>query len=431
MQPHRIVVLAPGHFHAALIQKEALPGIDPRVHVYAPLNADLLAHLGRIAGFNDRPVNPTAWALEVHAGDDWRQRFLRDRPGNVVVLAGRNRAKLDLMELAVDAGMHVLADKPWIIEPENLPRLAALLQRAAAANLLVYDVMTERYEITSILQRDIVNDPVVFGAIEPSDAANPAVAMESVHYLKKQVAGAPLRRPAWFFDIAEQGEALADVGTHLVDQVLWMLFTEAPIDSPGDIRIAQASRWPTVLDAEQFAAITGLAAFPPALSPSLNGGRLECFCNNRVVYKLRDVFVRHDVLWDYEAPPGGDTHNAVFRGSRSSAIIRQAGGKLPELFVAPKAGERNAVSEALFQRAAKWQSHYPGVDIANEGDEFRVLIPDKFRTTHEAHFAEVAAQFLKRLAAPISLPSWETSNLLAKYFVTTQGVASARRSGAG
>ena len=49
-----------------------------------------LAHLGRIAAFNGRRENPTAWQLEVHTGPDPLERLLRERPGNVVVISGRN-----------------------------------------------------------------------------------------------------------------------------------------------------------------------------------------------------------------------------------------------------------------------------------------------------------------------------------------------------
>jgi len=93
MQPVRLVTLAPGHFHAALIQKEMQPSIDRQVHVYGPLDTDLSAHLNRIIGFNGRPDNPTSWQVEVHAGDDWSERFLRERPGNVAILSGRNRPR--------------------------------------------------------------------------------------------------------------------------------------------------------------------------------------------------------------------------------------------------------------------------------------------------------------------------------------------------
>jgi predicted dehydrogenase len=431
MPPFRLVTLAPGHFHAALIQKQMLAGIDPRAHVYAPLDPDLIAHLTRIATFNSRSDTPTSWSLEAHAGDDWHERFLRERPGNVAVLSGRNRQKIELMRMAVEAGMHVLADKPWIIEPEDLSRLAAILERAARSNLLVFDVMTERYEIALMLQREIVDDPELFGVIETGDADAPAVFMESTHYLKKQVAGAPLRRPGWFFDIAQQGEALADVGTHLVDQVLWALFVDAPIDFAKDVEILDARRWPTVLGLEQFIAITGLAEFPLEIQGWVNDGRLDYYCNNQVVFKLRGICVRLDVLWDFEASPGGgDTHNSVFRGSRCSAIVRQAGGKAPELFVVPNSRDKQAVRDALSLRVEAWHDRYPGVRLVTVGDEFHVLIPDAYRTSHETHFAEVTAQFLKFAEAPRTVPSWELPHLLAKYYITTQGVALARRDGA-
>jgi len=48
-EPVRLMTLDPGHFHAALIQKEMYPGVDPTVHVFAPVGADLLLHLGRVS----------------------------------------------------------------------------------------------------------------------------------------------------------------------------------------------------------------------------------------------------------------------------------------------------------------------------------------------------------------------------------------------
>jgi hypothetical protein len=61
------------------------------------------------------------------------------------------------------------------------------------------------------------------------------------------------------------------------------------------------------------------------------------------------------------------------------------------------------------------------------GDKFRLEIPDRLRISHEAHFAEVVRQFLAYLNEPLRLPSWEKSNMLAKYHVTTNGVELARQ----
>src|SRR6185369_9380907 len=109
--------------HAALIQKKMLPGLSPDAHVYAPLGRDLIDYLAHIERFNNRVVAPTSWRLAVHAGDDFLDRFAQEPPGAIVVFAGRNRGKIERIRRAVQAGMHVLADKPAIIDREDLPVL--------------------------------------------------------------------------------------------------------------------------------------------------------------------------------------------------------------------------------------------------------------------------------------------------------------------
>ena len=52
--------------------------------------------------------------MDVRAGDDFLARMLRERPGNAVIISGRNRPKIDRIPRSVGAGLHVLADKPWI-----------------------------------------------------------------------------------------------------------------------------------------------------------------------------------------------------------------------------------------------------------------------------------------------------------------------------
>ena len=75
---------------------------------------------------------------------------------------------------------------------------------------------------------------------------------------------------------------------------------------------------------------------------------------------------------------------------------------------------------------AKIVQAWPGVAVADQGPRFHVAIPDRYRIGHEAHFAEVTQQFLKYVAKRQSIPAWEKPNMLAKYGVTTGGVALAR-----
>jgi predicted dehydrogenase len=423
----KLITYDPGHFHAALVQKEMAAGVSPEVHVYAPLGPDLLAHLGRIAAFNARRERPTAWRLEVHAGPDALARLVHERPGNVVVISGRNRGKIDAIRAAVEAGLHVLADKPWVIDAADLPRLAATLELADEQGRIVYDVMTERYEITSILQRELVRDAETFGDVEPGSPEEPGVVMDSAHYLLKTVAGAPNRRPVWFFDVEQLGEGLADVGTHLVDLVAWTLSPSQAPEHRADVRVLSARRWPTVLSRADFQRVTGEADFPPDLPTA--AGRLDYFCNTQVTYALRGVHVALTVRWDYEPGPGeGDTHFAAYRGTRSTVEVRQGQGPSQRsgLSVLPRSGWRAEVRAALRRKVEQLQGRFPGVGVEEAGEELRLVIPDGYHDGHEAHFGAVLRQFLRYLDRTEALPAWEQANMLAKYHVTTHGVRLAR-----
>lgn len=407
MDEYRLITLDPGHFHAALIQKEAYPDVSNRVAVYAPLSTDLTEHMNRVARFNLRAERPTAWELDVHASPDFLARFAAERPGNIVVLSGRNRLKIQYIRAALEAGLHVLADKPWIIQIEDLPALEEALALADRKGLIAYDIMTERYEITSILQRELVNTPSVFGQIDSGSEADPAVYMHSVHHLLKLVAGVPNLRPTWFFDVKEQGEALADVGTHLVDLTQWTLFPDATLDYRKDARVLRASRWPTPMTAEQFKQVTGQP-----------GPGLDYYCNTQVSYALRGVHVKFDVLWNWEAPAGGgDTHLAIYRGTKSRVEVRQGAAEkyVPELYVVGN------VRQELLKAVTELAERYPGIGMEDREDEFRISIPQSYRVGHEAHFAQVAKQFFGYLRDPRAFPGWENPNMLAKYYVSTKG----------
>lgn len=427
----KLITLDPGHFHAALFQREMLPGISDEVFVYAPLGADLTAHLNRVAQFNLRGEHPTYWRLRVYAGADFQERMLGEGAGHLVVMSGRNRGKINRILACARSGLHVLADKPWIIEPEDFAALETALRTAAEKRVILFDAMTQRFEISVILQRALVNDAEVFGRPLTGSLAEPAVNIESLHHLFKEVNGVPNLRPAWFFDIAEQGEGLTDVGTHLVDQVSWILAPDQAIAYEKDIEVLRGTRWPTALSLAEFQRVTGEREFPVSLRAAARDNRLDYFCNNSVDYQLRGVYVRLQATWDFAAPPGKkDTELAIFRGSRARVEIRQGAEEnyRPEVYVVPKSAEvRVAVLRALRERLSALETDWPGLAIEEQAERFRILIPEKLRVSHEAHFALVAQRFLEYVRNPEMLPAWESANLLAKYYITTQGVALARK----
>ena len=427
MEDHRLlklITLEPAHFHAALVQKQMLPGISPRVSIFAPLGPDLLAHLKLIEGFNSRADNPTYWELDIYCSPHSLEEMIAAKPGNVVVLAGRNRIKIGKIKASLEAGLNVLSDKPWIIRAEDFNELEHVLALADEKGLVAYDMMTERHEITTILQRELVNDPAVFGAIIPADQQRPGVFMESTHHILKTVAGTPNLRPPFFFDILDEGEGLTDVGTHLVDLVQWTLFPDLAVDYQRDIQVQSGKRWATPISAAQFQQVTGVAAFPAELASYVHGDVFDYYCNNQVDYKIRGAQVQLNVLWKWESAAGVDYHHAIYRGTKASVEIRQSEKEnyRPELFVSAATGQSSTVAEAVRSRIERLQGTYPDVAVQTAGEELHIIIPDRFRVGHEAHFAQVVADFMKYFNSPKSLPAWERPNMLAKYYVTTTGV---------
>jgi Putative oxidoreductase C terminal domain len=424
MPDARLVVVDPGHFHATLVQQEMYPGVSPRVRVHAPLGPDLIDYIGRIARYNAHPRAPTDWRLDVHAGPDFLDRLRDEAPGGLAVFSGRNRGKIEGITSALEAGLHVLADKPAIIERADLDRLDAALAVAEARQLVLADMMTGRHNALARLLQALRDDPEVFGEPVAGTAEEPGVAVSSVHHLCKTVAGHSNPRPPWYFDVTQQGEGLADTAVHLVDRVHETLFPDATLDHRRDIDIVAASRWPTRVSLAQFRHLTGADIWPDDLEPWLRNDALDFFCNGRADYQVRGIHVRLEVRWDWQAEQGDDTHQALYRGTSCRLELRQGPSEnfRPELYVVPEAD----MAAPLQHRIAALQSAYPGIAAEALGHEWRIRVPQGLRVGHDAAFAAFTRRFLADVADPAARPARERPNLIAKYYVTTESVARSR-----
>jgi predicted dehydrogenase len=281
------------------------------VRVYAPEGPDVQQHLNRITSYNTRADDPTSWNEIVYKGDDFFEKMLSEKAGNVVVLSGNNRKKAEYISRSIDAGLNVLADKPMIISPDDFSKLREAFAVAKEKGVLLYDIMTERFEITTILQKLLSQQEGIFGTLEAGTMEEPAVSKVSVHHFSKIVSGAPLQRPAWFFDVDQQGEGIVDVTTHLVDLVQWECFPEQ-ILNPSDVNIASAKRWPTVITKEEFKGVTGVEDFPEFLHKDIKDGKLYVYSNGEMTYQIKGIWAKVSVTWNYMPPPGGgDTHYSV------------------------------------------------------------------------------------------------------------------------
>lgn len=421
--PVRFITLDPGHFHAALIQKDMYEQVSPVVHVYAPEGAGLAAYLKLVTQYNNRPSAPTHWDEKVYSGAGYLDRMLEEKPGNVVVIAGNNRRKTEYISEAVKAGLNVLADKPMAIDARGFELLQSAFETARKNKVLLYDIMTERYEITNILQRALAQDPTVFGHLEKGSVGNPAVVKESVHHFYKNVSGSPLVRPAWYYDVTQEGEGIVDVTTHLVDLVQWCCFPDVALDYRKDIRMLTARRWPTHITLQQFQRSTGEATFPPFLLKDIKDSILDVYANGEMNYTIQGVHAKVAVTWNYQAPEGtGDTHYSIIRGSLANLVIRQGKEQQykPVLYVEPIVNVTSKYETALQLATDRLQQICPGLSLKKTTAGWQMVIPPNLG--HEEHFAQVTKKFLQYLLQG-NMPVWEIPNMLAKYYTTTQAIA--------
>ncbi len=425
----KLVTLDPGHFHAALVQKNMYKQVNPVVAVYAPAGDDLEEHLKKIEAYNTRPDNPTSWKEEVYRGDDFFAKMIAEKKGNVMVTAGNNRKKTEYIKGTIDAGINVLADKPMAIDAKNFEILKQAFESAKLNNVLLYDIMTERFEITTLLQREFSMLPEVFGTLEKGTPENPAVTKESVHHFFKYVSGVPLKRPAWFFDVEQQGEGIVDVTTHLVDLVQWECFPEVILDYTKDVNIVSAKHWTTDMSKEQFTQATALPEYPDSLKKDIRNDSLCVYSNGEINYTLKGVHAKIGVIWNFMPPEGtGDTHYSIMRGTNANLIIRQGAeqGYKPALYIEPVTNaDASTFEKTLTDNFAKIQAKFPGVELKKLDTGWEVLVPQKYHNGHEAHFGQVTERYLQYLVDG-KLPDWEVPNMIAKYYTTTKALEVAK-----
>jgi predicted dehydrogenase len=429
---HTLIFPNPGHFHAALTLRDADPRLSDEIYVYAEGGAELDAFLALVEAFNTRREQPTRWRPRVYTGEDWFARLVAERKGDLAVLAGKNDRKMRDIRALRQAGFHVLADKPWVIDEAGLAPLREAMGPVSAGPPLVMDIMTERHELTLVLLRTLLHAPAIFGGFRTRGLgaeaeAQPALEVQTTHQLYKTVNGEVLVRYPWYFDVRVQGDGVVDIPTHLVDQVQWLVGGHT-YDYERDVELVWARRWNTDLDPEAYRRITRIEPFPSALAPYVRDGVLGYPCNGAIGYRLRGVPVRVQSVWGLTTAPTADDYRLVCRGERADIVLEHGAhaNSGRRLRVTPRGAHADAVAAALRAQVRDWQAAYPGIQLLRRDDGWDVQVPTPLLIGHEEHFARVLHEFLgyvERGAWPAHL----APNIVTKYTVLAKASALAGR----
>ena len=427
----KLVVLDPGHFHASLLQKFSQRKVNDTVYVYAPEGNELQQYLASIESYNQREENPTNWHIELYVGQDYLEKMITEKSGNVVILAGNNRKKTEYIFQSLNAGFNVLSDKPMAINEKNFNLLKLSYQCARTHDSYLLDVMTERNDMINTLTRELIRREGLFGELQSGTPDDPAITMENVHHYYKEVSGNTLVRPSWFYDTEQQGEGIVDVSLHLVDLINWQCFPDEVIDHTNDVQMTATSHWPTRLTLEDFSRSTKLDTFPDFLQKYVKDGILEVFGNGTINYQVKGKNISVTSLWNYQAPEGGgDTYNGRIKGTKATIEIVQDASVnyVKELFIQKDDSlDENIFDSNMTKSITELQKSYSflSAEKVSEG-RYKIIAPVEFRKGHEDYFGMVAEKYFGYLVNR-DMPEWEISNTLSKYFITTTALEMARK----
>jgi len=84
-------------------------------------------------------------------------------------------------------------------------------------------------------------------------------------------------------------------------------------------------------------------------------------------------------------------------------------------------GKKSGLESSFKSAMVLLQKTFPGIQAKDTEAGWQILIPDKYRVGHEAHFGQVMQRYLQYLVGG-QLPDWEVPNMLAKYYTTTQAL---------
>eukprot|EP01048_Picozoa_sp_COSAG05_P007773 COSAG05_NODE_560_length_8675_cov_18.684235_7_plen_294_part_00 len=274
------------------------------------------------------------------------------------------------------------------------------------------DIMTAKHDVLAKLRREIVRDDALFGDF-CVDEERPAIEIGSVHHLVKLVNGAPLQRPAWYYDVGVQGNGLVDITSHMVDQVQWLLDEDDKLyDFDTDVELKRAVIYDTEVPLSLFRDSTGADSFPESLvhllrpsvlegsGPLWAGGGVQVLplaANGVLEYSIRGVTAKHSAEWRPREPAGGsDLHSATLRGAHCEIRVSNENSTgQTRLTLHPAASvDATEFGERLATAVARWnaQPQFKGVEAlplpptddgsGGAGTGWLLTTPAEIATTH-------------------------------------------------
>jgi predicted dehydrogenase len=133
------------------------------------------------------------------------ERMLEEAPFDFLVVGDTFDRRAAITLQALEAGRHVLSDKPLCIRLDELERIEALASRRELTVGMILDLRDSGVflRVRELVQAGDIGEVM-------------AVSFQGQHPLLED------RRPAWYFEEGRQGGTLNDLAVHAVDLLAWI-----------------------------------------------------------------------------------------------------------------------------------------------------------------------------------------------------------------
>lgn len=189
------------------VLKVAVIGVDHR-HIYGQLEGMLQAGCECAGWWTEGEPQPVAGFVkrfpDIPRVADRRQ-LLDDPQVDLVLIADVPARRADRAIEAMQAGKHVMTDKPGCT---TMAQLEALKQTVAETGRIWSVNFSERYEVPAVTRAAELIAEGAIGRVVQTVGLGP-------HRLNR-----PLR-PGWFFERDQYGGVLVDIASHQIDQFLY------------------------------------------------------------------------------------------------------------------------------------------------------------------------------------------------------------------
>src|SRR5690606_13590540 len=111
------------------------------VYVYAPHAGEVqTSYLNSIDRFNRTAAPSEVWKMHTYVGDDFLERMLQEKRGDVVMIASNNQQKADQILKAAKAGSCIIAAKPMALTSSDYAQLQSAMAEAGKRGRFVTDL---------------------------------------------------------------------------------------------------------------------------------------------------------------------------------------------------------------------------------------------------------------------------------------------------